>query len=920
MKKLVKFIFVFLSLAFIGGLIGLGVIISISFDLPQINSLADYNPPIPSKIMSRDGEVLMELSHENRELASMEEIPKTVLHAFLAAEDDNFYSHHGVDYIGILRALVKNIKEGRIVQGASTITQQVAKSLLLSSERTITRKIKDVLLAQKIEEKFTKDEILYLYLNQVYLGGGYYGVKSAVKGYFGKELSEATVAESALIAGLLVAPGRYSPYVNPQYAKTRQRYVLKRMFETQKITQAEYENALNENIRMQTRQYNDLKAGYFSDWIRQRLMDAIGKDELYTNGYTIITTLDWDLQKKAEEEVSEGVRAIDKRQGYKGVLGNLTSEETATFLVEQRKKLYQDASNYFTFYSDGSVTQEFEYQEEELTKLFEAETQENEKVKANLRKYFEPGILEGEEVFNLVKYKKRYEAIVTMVSDSQRMIYASIAGIKVMIPYEEFRWAHERHIDEERKFFSYVTRPSTIVKSGDKILVQILSTKPMGAWGKVHSDFKKMIKDNDLIREMQAQKYYLALLDQEPEVQGALLSISPQTGEILSLVGGEDFSRSQFNRVVQSNRQPGSAFKPLIFATGLENGYTPASILLDSPQALGGVDSTLNWKPRNYEGSFEGEVTFRKALEHSKNVPTIKLAQDVGVEKIINFVERIKVKTKLPHDLSISLGSFGVNLLDLVKAYAIFPNGGRTIKLKSIINVTDRTGKVYHLENINLEDERKEDAPAGPSEVVAEVSEVKEVSEDENIEETNSEVEPEKVNPFLVNLNEEQVYDPRLAYIMTNLLRGVVEHGTGRSARDVGSFVGGKTGTTNNYVDAWFLGFSSRLVTGVWTGFDDNKTLGWGETGAKSALQIWRGFMKLGVQKYGEGDFKIPGGIINVAINPETGKIAGGMSGKSMMESFVEGTEPGAIKEETDDSTQDLSNTILEDEDYYISQ
>src|SRR5690606_24465081 len=298
----------------------------------------------------------------------------------------------------------------------------------------------------------------------------------------------------------------------------------------------------------------------------------------------------------------------------------------------------------------------------------------------------------------------------THVSDLGRMIYASIAGIKVMIPYEEFRWAHERYIDEERKFFPYVTRPSTILKVGDKILVQILSSKPMSSWGKIHNDFKQRIKNDELIDAIKSQKYFLALLDQEPEAQGALLSVSPHTGEILSLVGGEDFSKSQFNRVVQSNRQPGSAFKPLIYATGLENGYTPASILLDSPQALGGVDSSLNWKPRNYEGNFEGEVTFRKALVHSKNVPTIKLAQDVGVEKIIKFVERLKIQTELPHDLSISLGSFGVNLLDLVKAFAIFPNGGRMIKLKSILNVTDRNGKTYHLENITLEGEKKEEA------------------------------------------------------------------------------------------------------------------------------------------------------------------------------------------------------------------
>lgn len=917
MKSFLKFVFALAALGFLAGIFVLGAIITISFDLPQINSLADYNPPIPSRIYSKDGELLLELAKERREIANFEEIPQRVVDAFLSAEDDNFYNHGGIDYVGIARAMVKNLKAGRIVQGASTITQQVAKSLLLSSERTFTRKIKDLLLAKRIEDKFTKEEILFLYLNQVYLGGGYYGVKSAFKGYFEKELSEATVAEAALVAGLLVAPGRYSPYVNPQYAKQRQKYVLGRMADTGKISQAEYQAALDENIRMKIREPNLMKAGYFTDWVRQRLLEKFGEEEFLTNGYEVVTTIDWSLQKKAEDEVWKGVKGIDKRQGFKGPLEKWETPELALEnLIKQRKEIYDQASLYFTFFPDGTTKPEFEYTEGELEAALEWEKEEFAKAK-KWKSYLEIGINPADEFPKFIEVGKNYKALVTKVSDSQRMVYVSIGGVKGMIPYEGFRWAHERNITEERHYWSYVTRPETILQKGDVVLVKVKGSA-RSVWNEMHADFKKRIKDAETIAQFKEQKFLLMELDQEPDAQGALLAISPHSGEIISMVGGSDFSKSQFNRAVQSNRQPGSAFKPLIYAAGLENGFTPASILLDSPQALGGVDDSLSWKPRNYDGKFKGEMTFRKALEISRNIPTIRLTQDVGVEKIKNMIERIKVDADLPKDLSVSLGSFGINLLDLVKTYAIFPNGGRRVKLKSIISIKDRYGKAQYLEDSNQE-------PLKVDESEAELASGDQLAKDQAQKSPDSVVEAEaktkEENPFLVNLNEEQVYDSRLAYIMTNLMRGVIQNGTGRGAREVSSFIGGKTGTTNNYVDAWFLGFSSKIVTGVWTGFDDNQTLGWGETGAKSALPIWKEYMELGIKKYGEHDFPIPSGIVNVAIDAETGKLAKSDTTSTLMEAFVEGTEPGAI-EESDEPTApgNITDSFLEDEEYYISQ
>lgn len=926
MKKLLKFIFAIAALGFMGGLFVLGMIIYISFDLPQINSLSDYNPPIPSRIYSKDGEVLLELAKEKREIAQFDEIPSRVVNSFLAAEDDNFYNHSGVDYFGIARAMIKNIRAGRIVQGASTITQQVAKSLLLSSERTYSRKIKDLLLAKRIEERFSKKDILFLYLNQVYLGGGYYGVKAAFKGYFGKELSEATIAESALIAGLLVAPGKYSPYVNPKYAKTRQKYVLGRLYKTQKISQAEYETALKENIRMLNRLPSEFKAGYFTDWIRQRLIEKFGKENLMSNGFEVVTTIDWALQKKAEVEVLKGVKAIDKRQGYKGPIKQLQSEdEIFKFLLEQRKEIYKSKSNYFTFYEDGTTKEEFKYEEGELEKILAIDNAKVEEVKARHRKNYSVGVSEEDKLLELIDLNKNYEAVVTRVSNLQRAIYVQIAGgIKAIIPYEKFRWAHEREISEERNFWSYLTRPEKMFKKGDVILVKLVG-KPQSPWKHIYPDFKKKFKDKTLIKTLNKETFFLAELDQEPEAQGALLSISPQTGEIVAMVGGSDFNKSQFNRVVQSNRQPGSAFKPLIFAVGLENGYTPASMLLDSPSALGGVDDSLSWKPRNYDGKFKGEMTFRRALEVSRNIPTIRLTQDIGVKKITDFVKRLNLNVELPQDLSVSLGSFGINLLDLVKTYAIFPSGGRTIKLKSIISIKDRFQKNYlidEVEELNKKETQDENSPKlEPMEKIAKEEKAKQEKGEENPEEVEADKEQvEEQNPFLVNLNDEQVYDPRLAYLMSNLLKGVVQNGTGRSAKEVSSFLGGKTGTTNNYIDAWFLGFSSKLVTGVWTGFDNNKTLGWGETGAKSALPIWKEFMRLGLKRYGEFDFTIPSGILNVAIDKETGKPVKSMGSGIIMEAFVEGTEPGKEKEQTESESQDISDTMMEDEDYYISQ
>jgi len=911
------------AMILIGGITGVSVIAYFSFGLPKISTLADYNPPVSSQILSKDGTILADLGKENRDIARMDEIPKRIVHAFLSAEDDKFYEHKGVDYMGVLRALIVNLKAGRVVQGGSTITQQVAKSLLLSRERSIARKIKDFLLAQRIEEKFSKEEILFLYLNQVYLGGGYYGVKAAFKGYFDKELSEATVAEAAMVAGLLVAPGKYSPYINPEYAKRRQAYVLKRMYATEKISKEEYEEALVEKTKFRIRKKEGFKAGYFTDWVRQRVIELVGEENFLRNGFRIETTLDWELQKVAEKAVQEGVKGIDKRQGFKGPIGRIESEDELTnYEIEFRKSEYAEASTFFTINENNIKDYEIAFSRDTYDKLKLKQSELRGKIK---NKFFRPGLDKEDPLLPFLKEGEMYKAVVLDTSWTGRLIYVSIGGVLAVVPYSGYRWAHERIIQEDRQYFPYVKDPKDVVKKGDMVWVTIRNKSrdyKYLAEKNLMEKFSK-IKDKKLQKLIRSQRFIHCDLDQEADAQGALVSVDPFSGDVMAFVGGADFAKSQFNRAIQSKRQPGSSFKPLLFAAGLENGYTPSTIIIDSPEALGGVDASLNWKPRNYDGKFKGPITFRNSLEQSRNVPTIKIAERIGVPGVLDFSKRIGFNAELDPDLSLSLGSFGVTLMDIVSTYSIFPNGGKRIYPKTITKITDRNGKQYFIEEIPSSDKEKVEGSEELSEATPSPTPTVE-GESENTASTAEEEKEKKENPFTKDLNAEQVYDKRLAYIMTNLLRGVVLHGTGRGARSVSTFLGGKTGTTNSYVDAWFIGFSSNIVTGVWTGFDDNKTLGWGETGAKSALPIWKDYMEAGLKKFGEYDFKVPPGIINVLINKETGELAKSSQRNAFMEAFVEGTEPGQEDVENNQVDQsgdgDINSQIFEEDDYFNNQ
>ena len=903
-EKIIRSIWGIMAIGVFGGITLVILVVYFSLSLPRTSSLADYRLSMPSQILAKDGTVLAELGKEKREIAPFDEIPRIIIEAFLSAEDDNFFEHTGIDYGGILRAMYTNLKAGRVVQGGSTITQQVAKSLLLNRQRSVARKIKDFLLAQRIEKEFTKEEILFLYLNQVYLGGGFYGVKAGFRGYFGKELSEASMAETAMLAGLLVAPTNYSPYTNPEMAKARQAYVLKRMYLTDKITKEEYETALREKIKFKIRKKGKFKAGYFTDWIRQRVIDVIGKKEFLVGGYKVQTTLNWKLQKIAEREILKGAKKIDKRQGFKGPIGHIdTKPEIFVYEKEFRQNAYKKASNYFTINEDFDREYEIKFDEAYFWNL--KENQDKWPQKVSLKNLL-PGNRKKDPLFRYIKKGSAYEAVVLKVNSKARLIFVGIGGLVGIIPQNNFKWAHRRIVDEKRRFTAPISNPAKILEEGDIVLVQI-------------QDFSVPLTPHifgphattRIRKNIQKERYILCLLDQEPEVQAALVAISPQTSSIVSMVGGTDFSRSQFNRAVQSLRQPGSSFKPIVYAAALENNFNPSSIIIDSPEALGGVDDSLSWKPRNYDGKFKGAMTLRSALEQSRNVPVIKVANKVGVKQIIRFAKRIKFNAKMEQNLGLALGSFGVTLNDIVASYSIFSNGGKISKFKSLLSITDRGGHLMPLE-------KKE----GLFNFAKLAQRVKEKI-----------IKSEKFNTFHENLNDEQVYDKRLAYIMTNLLRGVVLHGTGKKALHVGQYIGGKTGTTSNYVDAWFIGFSSNLVVGVWNGFDDNKTMGWGETGSKAALPIWMNYMKAGLKEYGEYDFTAPLGIVNVLVNKKTGRLANEEDPNPFVEAFVEGTEPsselasslsldkegeggGAGGNTGDEETDEL----LEDDEYYNGQ
>ena len=724
----------------VAGFAGAGFIyFHYSQDLPDVRELKNYHPSTITQIYSNGDEKIAEFYIEKRIMVPLEDIPLALKQAALAVEDSNFYYHFGIDPKAIFRAFITNLKAGSVVEGGSTITQQLTKTLLLTSERKLSRKIKEAILSIRLELVFTKDEILEMYLNQIYYGHGSYGVQAAARTYFGKGVADLTIAECALIASLPKAPNHYSPYKDPERGRKRRNHTINRMAYLSFITPEEKEQALNEEFHLGgvTDMLN--KAPYFVEHIRQFLEETYGSSKLYRGGLKVYTTLDIDMQESAQKSVIENLRVADKRYGYRGPLGTL-------------------------YLSKGELALQ-----EALIKM----------------NHFDKGesITEG----NIIK------GVVWSVGEKQ--VEVLLGPDYGTIDILDMNWARPPDTRLDGRW-AKIKRPSEALSPGDLILV-----KPLG------------IKDGG----------WSLALEQEPEVEGSLVSLDPKTGQIKAMVGGYNFTKSPFNRAVQAIRQPGSAFKPVIYAAAINEGYSPASIIIDSPIIFKEKQDAFDkWKPVNFEQKFYGPTSLRTALTHSRNVVTVKLMQNIGIKGTIRLARSLGISSNLEPNLSISLGSSGLTLFQLTSAYSAFANNGTLIKPTAIRNIQNRKGEVLYT------------------------------------------AAPEITQPI----------SPGVAYTITSLLQSVVDHGTGKKVKVLNRPIAGKTGTTNNYVDAWFMGYTPDLVTGVWVGKDKDEALGRNETGARAAIPVWLQFMQEALANKPITNFQVPRDIQYLKIQPETGEPA----------------------------------------------
>jgi len=846
------------------------VFLYFSRDLPELNKIVDYEPLAVSSVYSSNGKLIGQFYREKRFVVPFEKIPDGVIEAFISAEDASFFEHRGIDFMGIARAAIANIKAGRIVQGGSTITQQVAKSLLLSSERTFVRKIKEAILADRIEKNFTKDQILYLYLNQIYLGYRSYGIEAAAQNYFGKHVWELNLSESAVLAGLPKGPSKYNPFSNPRGAKRRQWYVLQRMYQNGFISKEEAINAKEALIKIkeQKKEFYEI-APYFVDMVRKYVIEKYGEEYVYKKQLKIHTSLNLRLQNIAQKAIRDGLRKVDKRQGYRGVLGHLEADEISDFRNKTHRKLLKSDLTLFN-----------RLKNEALSEIDDLESMENILRKDDEERLVDKKLNEAllDSMDTPIKKGEEYEAVVLKVEDGEykkgrpmpgsKKVYIAIGKRKGIIPLVYMEWAREPDPDVWWEY-AKLKKPSQVLSAGDRILVEVAKIPPPGSVKDKNKIYTlELIAENDTVFERKVP-YFIAKLSQEPLIQGALLSLSPETGMIDAMVGGYSFRTSQFNRAIQAIRQPGSTFKPFIYGAAIEKGFTPATMIIDSPIVYGDPENEHIWKPENYGEKSYGDTPLRNALIKSRNIPTIKLLKDIGIGYAINFARRLGITSQLTKDLSLALGSSGLTLMEMCRAYSTFPSGGKSIEPVYITKIEDRYGNIleYHAPRETLYDEEGNVFPG--KEQLAEI------------------------NDF-VNEEAPRVISEQTAYIMTYLLREVVLYGTGRSVRALGRTCGGKTGTTNDFLDAWFMGFTRDVVTGVWVGFDDpDKPIGRFETGAKTASPIWLRYMRESVKRFPEKDFDVPEGIVFVNIDKETGKLADEPS-NSVYEAFVEGTEPRA--------------------------
>ena len=747
---------VLLALVIIIGVL-VGAQMALVRGVPKIEEIKGFVPAASTRVYADDDTLIGEFKVEKGVYVSIDRIPEHLIKAVVAVEDSRFWHHKGVDYLAIVRAVLKDIIAGRIKEGASTITQQLAKVVFLSPEKTVIRKLKEATLAYRLEKNLTKEEILELYLNKIYFGRGAYGIEMAARSYFGKSVSDLNLAEATLLCGLIKAPSRYTPYNNLDMAKKRQLVVLTRMKEEGYITQQQVDEAYQQPLYLTSVRQEQYTNNYFLEYVKKHLEEKYGVEALYNGGLKVYTTLNKKMQLAAVNALKEGLLDLDKRQGFRGPIGHKD--------INLQEELAKQGS-------------------------------------------FEKVVMREGDILT---------ATVLTVSSKEATVKSM--GIVGQLFLDDAQWA-DRLIDSKGRLVRKLRyNLSTFLRPGDIIKVRL--------------------KERGVVRPV-------FTLEQDPIVQGAVVAIEASTGYIRAIVGGYDFNESEFNRAVSARRQAGSAFKPIVYAAAMDHGYTPASVIIDEPLVYES-EKYGDWKPGNYDNKFHGATRLREGLIYSRNIITIKLLEEIGVDKVSRFAGSLGIEGPFPRNLTLGLGSLSVTPLELTSAFGVFARGGIRIPPIAVKYVADAEGNIL-----------ESNIPKGQS-----------------------------------------VISPQTAFLATSMLEDVVKYGTGKRAKALNRPAAGKTGTTNEYKDAWFIGYTPELVAGVWVGFDDVRTLGHGETGARAASPIWVSFMKQALSEispYNSGDaekraFPVPDGIVTAVIDPLTGMLATTKT-ETMVEFFKEGTVP----------------------------
>jgi len=760
--------------------------------LPDVASLREVQLQVPLRIYSRDGKLIQSIGEQRRIPVRYEQLPKLLVQAFLATEDDRFFRHHGVDWQGILRAAVANLKAGGIRQGASTITMQVSRDMFLTPRRDMKRKMSEIYISLLMEAEFTKEEIFSLYVNKIFLGQRAYGVGAAAEVYFGKGLDQLSLAETATLAGIPTAPSTVNPVANAEAAKVRRAHVLGRMLDLGYITQTAYDQA--KSSPMESRLHGasiEVDAPYLAEMVRSDMQNKYG-DAVYTAGYKVYTTLDSRLQAAATVALRTGLLEYDMRHGYRGAGAKVDMSKIAT------------------------------------PAQFDAQLEE----------------------FPVIGGLK--PAIVEQVEARSAKIYVKDLG-NVNLPWEKLVWARRELPDE--KTDRAPTQASEILSRGD--VIYTVGRTPESV-----------------------------LFVQVPEAQSALVSVDPKDGAIVALVGGFDFFQSKYNRVVQARRQPGSGFKPFIYAAAFDKGFTPASVVLDAPVVIDEQGNEKAWRPHEDTDKFYGPVRLRDALVHSRNLVSVRLMRAIGVEYARNYVTRFGFdKSQLPDDLTLALGTAELTPLQVAIGYSAFANGGFKVNSYYIDHVEDAGGKVLQQADPAIacaQCGRAIDAPT-PRSVAGGAA--RGSTRDEAYHDGKTMISVKNLAP--------QILTPQIAYLLADMMADVIKRGTGQRARTLNrDDIAGKTGTTSDFHDAWFNGFNGDIVTTVWTGFDQDRTLGQGEEGAHAAVPTWTYFMHEALAGTAKHGVPIPDGIVSVRISPKSGLLASSDDPSGIMEKFIEGNLP----------------------------